>query len=351
MPKKQKYGNRFENVNHNLDGLFLTSDVDALAAIKTGLKRIRYDVPLPGTSREYKKMRESGVGGPLRREAVRLRLSERQNNKCAYCHCEMRVRIRGEEQKQDATFEHIIPARYGGPFHHFNLVMACRECNTFHGRNSTVSKLQNEVLPLFDHLDWDDGVIPTREPALIPLNFNGVSALLPEEFRRTATLEEVHAATERLFEELARAEMGPAIQRMIRGERLAIDDPRYLRLQRTTSSKKYRSGMLRRLSEAQNHRCVNCHKIMLFNTSGYVRRAASLICIIPREYGGPTHEINYAVACQWCNQFRAKQRVKEMVDYFKSLDTEQSTYISPVTTNSSNLVGVKWPDRLGCKRS
>lgn len=60
-----------------------------------------------------------GINSKIAR-ALRERLSEAQNHRCAFRGCDCR---------HNATLAHVIPRALGGRWWESNLVVACRPCN------------------------------------------------------------------------------------------------------------------------------------------------------------------------------------------------------------------------------
>jgi 5-methylcytosine-specific restriction endonuclease McrA len=60
------------------------------------------------------------------RKALRARLSEAQNHRCAYC-----GKVFGRKFYDRCTLEHIQAKSHGGRTNFDNCVVACGGCNTF----------------------------------------------------------------------------------------------------------------------------------------------------------------------------------------------------------------------------
>lgn len=65
---------------------------------------------------------------------------------------------------------------------------------------------------------------------------------------------------------------------------------------------------IRRLAEAQNHRCCYCSSSMVLSYDGAVmpRDLATLDHVKPRTYGGTTAFNNAVAACYQCNNLRGE---------------------------------------------
>jgi len=93
---------------------------------------------------------------------TRQSLSESQNHRCCYCSCTMT--LADDDAPSMATREHVIPRAFGGPTEWWNLVAACRECNSLRGHmyamkfyymRSRLSVIEIRMLR-YDHLTDED---------------------------------------------------------------------------------------------------------------------------------------------------------------------------------------------------
>ncbi len=64
-------------------------------------------------------------GGTSAKRAMRFRLCEAQNWRCAYCGCAL--------EPETATIEHAMPLSWGGAHAWENLIAACEPCNRMRG--------------------------------------------------------------------------------------------------------------------------------------------------------------------------------------------------------------------------
>ena len=72
----------------------------------------------------------------IRNTELRIRLSEAQNHRCAYCGCKMDLAgapIGAEPPPNMATVDHVVPRSKGGHKLWSNLVAACFRCNNLRG--------------------------------------------------------------------------------------------------------------------------------------------------------------------------------------------------------------------------
>lgn len=69
------------------------------------------------------------------RRKLRIKLSEAQNHRCAYCTETMSLDYM---QPTSATLEHVVPSSHGGSNHESNLVVACYSCNHARGNTSLI---------------------------------------------------------------------------------------------------------------------------------------------------------------------------------------------------------------------
>jgi hypothetical protein len=113
--------------------------------------------------------------------ALRHRLIEVDNHRCAYCQTTQ------DNTGQPMVVDHIIPDAQGGETTFNNLCFACRRCNEFKG--STISMrdpLTGDIVALFhprqhqwsDHFAWDAagvwllGLTAIGRATIIALNIN-----------------------------------------------------------------------------------------------------------------------------------------------------------------------------------
>ena len=86
--------------------------------------------------------------------AVRARVRERAGNRCEYC------QLRQEDSPLAALhIEHIVPRIHGGADDHYNLALACIDCNLHKGPNLTgIDPETRRVTELFHprHQRWED---------------------------------------------------------------------------------------------------------------------------------------------------------------------------------------------------
>lgn len=78
---------------------------------------------------------------------------------------------------------------------------------------------------------------------------------------------------------------------------------------------KWRKRMIRRLSEAQNHRCCYCGVSMVLEDHMHPR-GATIEHVIPRSMGGTRGWWNLAAACLDCNQKRGNSDHRSFLQRF-----------------------------------
>jgi hypothetical protein len=301
---------------HMMADLFLISRDDAEQKLIAALKRVKFNKPLRSTSRAYRDARNRGGGG-LRRKYVRAMMSERQNHRCCYCGVVMNLDS-GDAllNLQSATIEHVIPALFGGPYHEINMAIACQDCNRKLGKTEWNEEARANLLALFPQYDLGEEWDGEDEETLHSLQFNSVSAMLPESFRKQATHEEAILATNELWLKLSQEALDDAITRIIKGKKLSSDDPLFLRLKSATTKRSHHYSLIDSLAGNQNHRCAICRKALPDRSD--IQNRTSLFRIVPREYGGPPHEINYAVICHMCKDDNKRKNLAEKLirNYF-----------------------------------
>jgi hypothetical protein len=64
------------------------------------------------------------------RRFLRRKVKERDGELCAWCSCKMTT--------EEATIDHVIPVSFGGPDQPYNLIRACRSCNSARGNTSAL---------------------------------------------------------------------------------------------------------------------------------------------------------------------------------------------------------------------
>ena len=114
-------------------------------------------------------------------EKLRARLTEADNQHCAYCHT--REAVTG----QPMTVDHVIPESLGGLTEFDNLCFCCRRCNEFKGtKTEAPDPLTGQTVPLYhprrekwrEHFAWDDtgtlivGLTATGRATVTGLNMN-----------------------------------------------------------------------------------------------------------------------------------------------------------------------------------
>jgi 5-methylcytosine-specific restriction endonuclease McrA len=298
-----------------VDNPYMMTNEEAEQRIAVALKRIATNDVLHRSSVEYRKSM-GRIGSSTRRRYVVRILSEAQNHRCCNCGVVMNFEhYREGDNPNAATIEHIIPASWGGPFHFYNLVASCYQCNLDRGVETDLTVL----LPMFPTIEWRDVVVPISNH-LPPISFSGASTHLPSVVRDNASIDWIMAEVPIIYEENARKEMPFAIEQLLSMQQLSRDDPRYLRLFGSMKSKRLKREMIVRLSEAQNHRCPFCGNDMdpfVVNHDGAVSSLSPVIVsIIPKEFGGPTHEINYAVAHYRCQSKMFREHVRMMREFY-----------------------------------
>jgi hypothetical protein len=85
-----------------------------------------------------------------RREKIRARLREMQNNKCCYCGCEMNEIM---NHPQCASIERVLPAVFGGEYVYNNCVLACFSCNTSGPDHIELDRTVNMIRSRFGYMD------------------------------------------------------------------------------------------------------------------------------------------------------------------------------------------------------
>lgn len=76
---------------------------------------------------------------------LRDAVEKRDGLVCRWCGCAVR-RSDGSDRPDNATLDHIIPRRSGGPDAVENLVMSCYRCNQRRGRQSASPPITEEQL-------------------------------------------------------------------------------------------------------------------------------------------------------------------------------------------------------------
>lgn len=61
------------------------------------------------------------------RKATKRAIEERTGSHCVWCRRDL------PKEDPDFTMDHVVPESYGGPLHSYNLVPACRSCNSARG--------------------------------------------------------------------------------------------------------------------------------------------------------------------------------------------------------------------------
>lgn len=82
----------------------------------------------------------------------KLRLLAKQNFRCL--DCDRKIYAHNGPRHLDATFEHIIPYRYGSSMSDHNLVMLCDSCNRARDKNFK-NNGRKMVEDHYGPIDWD----------------------------------------------------------------------------------------------------------------------------------------------------------------------------------------------------